>query len=240
MPTHSKPTDNLLLAALAPEAWERLLPSLERVPLQLHQSLHESGQTMDHAYFPTGALVSLMYFTEDGASAESAEVGKDGMLGVSLLMGGQSTCSRAVVQAAGESYRLPADVLLREFWRGGAVMRLLLRYTQALLTQTSQRAICNRHHSVSQQLARCLLLSLDHTEGGEIVTTQERIAERLGVRREGVNEGAYFLQKLGLIRYARGHISVLDRRGLERRACECYALVKNECHRLMATEPQAA
>jgi CRP-like cAMP-binding protein len=180
-----------------------------------------------------------MYFTENGESAESAVVGKDGMLGVSLLMGAQSTCSRAVVQAAGESFRIAADVLLREFWRGGAAMRLLLRYTQALLTQTSQRAICNRHHSLAQQLARCLLLSLDHTHGSEIVTTQERIAHRLGVRREGVTEGAYILQKLGLIRYARGHISVLDRRGLESRACECYALVKKECHRLLA-EPLAA
>jgi len=231
--------DNLVLAALPEAAWKRLEPSMERVRLELRQTLHDSGQNMDHAYFPTGALLSLMYFTEDGASAESAVVGSDGMLGVSLLMGGQSTSSRAVVQAAGESFRVPADVLLREFWRGGAVMRLLLRYTQALLTQTSQRAICNRHHSLAQQLAQCLLLSLDHTHGGEIVTTQERIADRLGVRREGVTEGAYILQKLGLIRYARGHISVLDRTGLEQRACECYAVVKNECRRLLA-EPLAA
>lgn len=239
MSAFSKPTDNLILAALPEDAWKRLEPAVERVQLRLQQTLHEPGQGADHAYFPTGALLSLMYFTENGASAESAVVGKDGMLGVSLLMGGQSTCSRAVVQAAGESFRIPADVLLREFWRGGGAMRLLLRYTQALLTQTSQRAICNRHHSLAQQLARCLLLSLDHTHGGEIVTTQERIADRLGVRREGVTEGAYILQKLGLIRYARGHISVLDRHGLERRACECYALVKRECHRLLA-EPQAA
>jgi CRP-like cAMP-binding protein len=206
---------------------------MEYAPLVRGQAVSGSGEAIDHAYFPTSAIVSMMYFTGSGASSESAVVGNDGMVGIALVMGGGSMCSHAVVQGEGEAYRVPAQVLLDEFHRGGETMRLLLRYTQALLTQVAQRAVCNRHHSLAQQLARCLLLTLDRTPGHEILTTQEVIANRLGVRREGVTEGAYFLQKLGLIRYTRGRITVLDREGLEGRACECYAVVKQECDRLL-------
>jgi CRP-like cAMP-binding protein len=237
MSTRSHPFDNHLLGALPLPEWHRLEPYVERVNLSLHQSLYESGQTMSHAYFPTTAIASLMYVTESGACAESAIVGKDGMLGVCLLMGGGSTCSRAVVNNAGEAFRIPARIIKDEFARGGATMNLLLRYTQALLTQTSQRAVCTRHHTIAQQVAFCLLLNLDRVEGPSFVMTQELIAQRLGVRREGVTEGAYMLQKMGLIQYSRGRITVLDRVGLESRACECYAVVRDECERLLpATE----
>ena len=227
------PRDNHLLGALPAESWARLAPHMEYAPLARGQAVYAAGEDMSHAYFPTSAIVSMMYFTDSGASSESAMVGNDGMVGIALLMGGGSMCSHAVVQGAGEAWRVPAQVLQDEFRRGGATMQLLLRYTQALLTQIAQRAVCNRHHSLAQQLARCLLLTLDRNPGGEILTTQEVIANRLGVRREGVTEGAYFLQKLGLIRYTRGRITVLDREGLESRSCECYAVVKQECNRLL-------
>lgn len=233
MSVHSHPFDNHLLSALPEAEWLRLEPHLERVNLSLHQSLYEPGQVLNHAYFPTTSILSCMYVTEAGASAESATVGKDGLLGVCLLMGGGSTSSRAVVHTAGEAYRVPARVIKEEFARGGATMHLLLRYTQALLTQTAQRAVCTRHHTIAQQVAFCLLLNLDRVEGDELVMTQELIAQRLGVRREGVTEGAYMLQKMGLIQYSRGRIRVLNRPGLERRACECYAVVRDECQRLL-------
>lgn len=229
----TEPRDNHLLGALPADVWQRLSPQMEHAPLARGQAIYATGEAMSHAYFPTSAIVSMMYFTDSGASSESAVVGNDGMVGIALLMGGGSMCSHAVVQGAGEAYRIPAQVLHEEFFRGGAAMQLLLRYTQALLTQIAQRAVCNRHHSLAQQLARCLLLTLDRNPGQEILTTQEVIANRLGVRREGVTEGAYFLQKLGLIRYTRGRITVVDREGLEGRACECYAVVKKECNRLL-------
>ena len=229
----TEPRDNHLLAALPADVWQRLAPHLEYAPLARGQAVYASGEAMSHAYFPTSAIVSMMYFTNSGASSESAVVGNDGVVGIALLMGGGSMCSHAVALGAGEAYRLPAQVLQDEFRRGGAAMKLLLCYTQALLTQIAQRAVCNRHHSLAQQLARCLLLTLDRNPGREILTTQEVIANRLGVRREGVTEGAYFLQKLGLIRYTRGRITVVDREGLEGRACECYAVVKQECERLL-------
>lgn len=233
MSTRSHPFDNHLLGALPLAEWHRLEPYIERVNLGLHQSLYESGQTMSHAYFPTTAILSCMYVTENGACAESSVVGKDGMLGICLLMGGGSTTSRAVVNTAGEAFRIPARIIKDEFARGGATMNILLRYTQALLTQTSQRAVCTRHHSIAQQVAFSLLLNLDRVEGNSIVMTQELIAQRLGVRREGVTEGAYMLQKKGLIQYSRGRITVLDREGLESKACECYGVVKDECDRLL-------
>ncbi len=233
MTSRSHPFDNHLLAALPLPEWHRLEPYVERVQLNLHQSLYESGQTMSHAYFPTSAIASLMYVTESGACAESAVVGRDGMLGVCLLMGGGSTSNRAVVNTAGEAFRLPARVIKDAFASAGATMNVLLRYTQALLTQTSQRAVCTRHHSIAQQVAFTLLLNLDRVDGESLVMTQELIAHRLGVRREGVTEGAYMLQKMGLIQYSRGRITVLDRAGLENRACECYAVVHDECERLL-------
>lgn len=233
MTVHSHPFDNHLLSALPEAEWLRLEPYLERVNLSLHQSLYEPGQVLNHAYFPTTSIVSRMYVTEAGASAESATVGNDGMVGVCLIMGGGSTSSRAVVHTAGEAYRVPARVIKEEFARGGATMQLLLRYTQALLTQTAQRAVCTRHHTIAQQVAFSLLLNLDRLAGDELVMTQELIAQRLGVRREGVTEGAYMLQKMGLIQYSRGRIRVLNRPGLERRACECYAVVRDECERLL-------
>ena len=229
----TEPRDNHLLGALPDDVWQRLAPHMEYAPMTRGQALYASGEALTHAHFPTSAIVSMMYFTDRGASLESAMVGNDGMVGLALLMGGGSMCSHAVVQVAGEAYRVPAHVLQDEFNRGGATLQLLLRYTQALLTQVAQRAVCNRHHSLAQQLARCLLLTLDRNPGREILTTQEVIANRLGVRREGVTEGAYFLQKLGLIRYTRGRITVVDREGLESRACECYAVVKQECNRLL-------
>ena len=227
------PKLNQLLAALPEPEWQRWQPELERVPMALGQVLYESGRAMSHAWFPTTAIVSLLYVMENGASAEIAVVGNEGIVGVSLFMGGGSTPSRGVVQSAGEGYRLRSNVMRAEFERAGPVMHLLLRYTQALITQMAQTAVCNRHHTLHQQLCRWLLLSLDRLEVNELVMTQELIANMLGVRREGVTEAALELQGLGLIRYARGHIKVLDRPGLERRACECYAVVKKEYDRLL-------
>ena len=232
-PPPAGPRSNRLLAALPAADYERLLPHLELVPLELGQVLHESGVAMRHVHFPATAIVSLLYVMEDGASAEIAVVGYDGMVGISLFMGGDSTPSRAIVQSAGLSYRLPASVLKQEFNRYGPAMHVLLRYTQALITQMAQTAVCNRHHSLDQQLCRWLLLSLDRLQGNELKMTQELIANMLGVRREGVTEGATRLQQAGLIRYARGHITVLDRAGLEARTCECYAVVRKEYDRLL-------
>lgn len=224
---------NLLLAALPETEWQRWLPELEAVDLPLGSVLYESGMTLGHVFFPTTAIVSLLYVMEDGASAEIAVVGREGIVGVSLFMGGESTPSRAVVQSAGKGFRLRAAVLKDEFKRSSPVLHLLLRYTQALITQMSQTAVCNRHHSLDQQLCRWLLLSLDRLDGDELLMTQELIANMLGVRREGVTEAALKLQKAGLIRYARGHITALDRQGLEARSCECYAVVKKEYDRLL-------
>lgn len=230
------PRDNYLLAALPEAEWQRWMPRLEHVDLPLGKVLYESGATLTHVYFPITAIVSLLYVLENGASAEIAVVGNEGIVGVSLFMGGGSTPSRAVVQSAGEGFRLSSELMKKEFERAGPVMHLLLRYTQALITQMSQTAVCNRHHSLDQQLCRWLLLSMDRLQGTELVMTQELIANMLGVRREGVTEGAMKLQKAGLIRYARGHIKVLDRPGLEERTCECYAVVKKEYDRLLPEE----
>ena len=227
------PKKNHLLASLAGDEWQRWLPLLEHVELPLGHVLYESGKTLSHVYFPTTAIVSLLYVLENGASAEIAVVGNEGLVGVSLFMGGGSTPSRAVVQSAGQGFRLKAKAMKDEFDRGGPVLHLLLRYTQALITQMAQTAVCNRHHSLDQQLCRWLLLSLDRLEGAELVMTQELIANMLGVRREGVTEGASKLQNAGLITYSRGHITVLDRPGLEQRTCECYLVVKKEYSRLL-------
>jgi CRP-like cAMP-binding protein len=228
------PKNNYLLAALPPEDWARWQPELEAVAMPLGQVLSESGVAMSHVYFPTTAIVSLLYVMEDGASAEIAVVGNEGMLGISLFMGGETTLSRSVVQSAGEGFRMRAQVLKNEFTRSGPVLHLLLRYTQALITQMAQTAACNRHHSLDQQLCRWLLLSLDRLQGNELVMTQELIANMLGVRREGVTEAALNLQRAGLIQYQRGRITVLDRAGLESRTCECYAVVRKEYERLLA------
>jgi CRP-like cAMP-binding protein len=231
MPTN--PKKNHLLAALAGQEWQRWQPMLEFVELPLGHVLCESGKTLNHVYFPTTAIVSLLYVMENGASAEIAVVGNEGLVGVSIFMGGGSTPSRAVVQSAGQGFRIKADLLKEEFEKGGPVLHLLLRYTQALITQMAQTAVCNRHHSLDQQLCRWLLLSLDRLQGSELVMTQELIANMLGVRREGVTEGALKLQSAGLISYSRGRINVLDRSGLEKRTCECYAVVKKEYDRLL-------
>jgi CRP-like cAMP-binding protein len=224
---------NLLLAALPNAELQRWLPQLEAVVMPLGQVLYESGATLSHVYFPTTAIVSLLYVMENGASAEIAVVGNEGIVGISLFMGGESTSSRAVVQSAGNGFRLKAQMMKTEFNRAGPVLHLLLRYTQALITQMAQTAVCNRHHSLDQQLCRWLLLSLDRLQNNELVMTQELIANMLGVRREGVTEGALKLQQDGLIRYSRGRITVLDRSGLEKRTCECYAVVKKEYDRLL-------
>ena len=229
----SNPLTNDLLASLPPAEWLRWQPQLELVELKLGQVLYESGSVMYHVYFPTNAIVSLLYVLEDGASAEIAVVGHEGVVGVSIFMGGESTPSRAVVQSAGWGFRLRSAVIKAEFNQSGPVMHLLLRYTQALITQMAQTAVCNRHHSLDQQLCRWLLLSLDRLTGNDLVMTQELIANMLGVRREGVTEGALKLQKAGLISYARGHIKILDRKGLEARTCECYDVVKKEYDRLL-------
>lgn len=233
MATPPDPRKNHLLATLPDAEWRRWLPQLESVDMPLGQVLYESGSTLSHVYFPTTAIVSLLYVMENGSSAEIAVVGNEGIVGISLFMGGESTPSRAVVQSAGQGWRLQAQMMKDEFNRAGPVLHLLLRYTQALITQMAQTAVCNRHHSLDQQLCRWLLLSLDRLQGNELVMTQELIANMLGVRREGVTEGALKLQKAGLIRYARGRITVLDREGLERRTCECYAVVKKEYERLL-------
>ena len=230
------PRQNQLLAALPDDEWQRWQPHLELAQLPLGTVLYESGGTLKNVYFPTTAIVSLLYVMENGDHAEIAVVGKEGLIGVSLFMGGGSTPSRAVVQSAGTGFRLNAVVMKEGFERGGPVMHLLLRYTQALITQMAQTAVCNRHHTLDQQLCRWLLLSLDRLPGNELTMTQELIANMLGVRREGVTEAAMNLQKAGLIRYSRGRISVLDRPGLERRSCECYAVVKKEYDRLLPFE----
>jgi CRP-like cAMP-binding protein len=224
---------NHLLAALPETVRDRWLPRLECAELALGDVVYESGATLGHVYFPTTAIVSLLYVMENGKSAEIAVVGNEGVVGVSLFMGGKSTPSRAVVQSAGTGLRLEAGIVEEEFNQGGPVLHLLLRYTQALLTQMAQTAVCNRHHSLDQQLCRWLLLSLDRLQSNELVMTQELIANMLGVRREGVTEGASRLQSAGLIRYVRGRIVVLNRAGLERRTCECYAVVKKEYDRLL-------
>ena len=226
------PTNNRLIAALPPAELRRWSTQLEWVDLPLGSVLCESGTTLEHVYFPTTAIVSLLYVMENGASAEIAVVGNEGVVGISLFMGGGSTPSRAVVQSAGEGFRLKAAVIKDEFNRA-PVLHLLLRYTQALITQMAQTAVCNRHHSLDQQLCRWLLLSLDRLNSSELVMTQELIANMLGVRREGVTEAALKLQKKDLIRYSRGRISVLDRPGLEALSCECYAVVKKEYDRLL-------
>ncbi len=224
---------NHLLAALPEAEWKRWYPSLERVQMPLGEVLYEPGVILNYVYFPLTAIVSLLYVMENGASGEIAVVGNEGIVGISLFMGGQSTSSRAVVQSAGIGCRLKAQLMKEEFDKSVPVLHLFLRYTQALITQMSQTAVCNRHHSLDQQLCRWLLLSLDRLHGDELVMTQELIANMLGVRREGVTEGALKLQKAGLIQYARGRITVLDRRGLEARTCECYAVVKREYDRLL-------
>ena len=222
------PAQNDLLAALGEGEAGRIFPNLELVELPLGESLYESGSQLAHVYFPTDCIVSLLYVMEDGASAEIAVVGHEGLVGVALFMGGETTPSRAVVQSAGHAYRLRGQWLKEEFGRNGAMQHLLLRYTQALLTQMSQTAVCNRHHSVDQQLCRWLLLSLDRLSSNELVMTQELIANMLGVRREGVTEAAGKLQAAGLIHYSRGRITVVDRPGLEARCCECYDVVRKE------------
>lgn len=228
------PDQNHLLAALPAAEMERLLPHLEAVPMLLGQMLYEPGGQLQHAYFPCSAIVSLHYVMDTGASAETAGVGNEGVVGISLFLGGNTTPSSAVVQTAGHGYRMPEKLLKAEFDRGGSLQRLLLLYTQALITQMFQTAACNRHHSVEQQLCRWLLLTIDRVPEQELVMTQELIASMLGVRREGVTEAARKLQHDGLIRYRRGHISVLTRTGLEARVCECYGVVKKELVRLMS------
>jgi CRP-like cAMP-binding protein len=224
---------NRLLAALPPDDWARWQTALEPVHLSLGQVLYESGVAMTHVYFPITSIVSLLYVLEDGASAEIAVVGNEGVVGISLFMGGETTPSRAVVQSAGLAFRLRGPLIKDEFSRSGPVLHLLLRYTQALITQMAQTAVCNRHHSLDQQLCRWLLLSLDRLQGMHLVMTQELIANMLGVRREGVTEAAGNLQRAGLLSYRRGHITVLDRAGLEQRTCECYAVVRKEYDRLL-------
>ncbi len=230
---------NQLLAALPDADFARWAPLLEPFDMPLGQVLHESGSPMAHVYFPTTSIVSLLYVLQNGASAEIAVVGNEGIVGVSLFMGGETTPSRAVVQSAGRGFRLKSQVLKSDFEKAGPVMHLLLRYTQALITQMAQTAVCNRHHSLDQQLCRWLLLSLDRLTGNSLVMTQELIANMLGVRREGVTEGSLKLQEAGLIRYSRGHIAVLDRKGLERRTCECYVVVKREYDRLLPARTAA-
>jgi CRP-like cAMP-binding protein len=231
-PPHS-PQQNNLLAAFSASEQERLYPHLQFVPMPLGSVLYESGDIQRYVYFPTDSIVSLLYVLADGASAEISVVGNEGLIGIALFMGGETTPSRAIVQSAGFAYRLVAQQLKDEFHRSGELQLLLLRYTQALITQMAQTAVCNRHHSVDQQLCRWLLLSLDRLSSNQLVMTQELIANMLGVRREGVTEAAGKLDKLGVIRYARGRITVLDRPKLEELCCECYAVVKKESDRLL-------
>jgi CRP-like cAMP-binding protein len=227
------PCQNHLFGNLPANVYARLLPHLELVNVPLGHVLYESGCNMQHVYFPTTAIISLLYVMENGATAEIAGVGNEGLVGISLFMGGETTPSRAVVQCAGHAYRLRAQLLKNEFELAGPMQHLLLRYTQALITQMAQTAVCNRHHSLDQQLCRWLLLALDRLPDNQITITQELIANMLGVRREGVTEAAGNLQKAGLIQYSRGHIIVLDRDGLQKRTCECYQVVKNEFNRLL-------
>jgi len=232
-PNPPSPQQNHLLAVLPKPESERLLPHLELVPLPLGKPLYESGDRLDHVYFPSTAIVSLLYELEDGASAEIAVVGNEGIVGIALFMGGDTMPNRAVVQSEGHAYRLDGRLLKQEFNRAGVLQHLLLRYTLAMLTQMAQTAVCNRHHSVDQQLCRWLLLSLDRLPANELSMTQELIANMLGVRREGVTEAAGKLQSAGLIHYSRGRITVLDRPGLEARVCECYDVVRKEFRRLL-------
>lgn len=234
MSSPPSPSQNHLLAALPTAEFEALAAHLELVPMRLGQMLYEPGGQLQHAYFPTTSIVSLHYVMESGASAETAGVGNEGMVGVSLFMGGDTTPSSAVVQTAGHAYRLERRLLKQEFERGGLLQRLLLRYTQALLTQMAQTAVCNRHHSLEQQLCRWLLLTLDRLPSNELVMTQELVASMLGVRREGITVAAGDLQRAGYISYRRGHIAVLNRSGLEASSCECYAVVKKELNRLLS------
>jgi CRP-like cAMP-binding protein len=231
------PLDNHLIAALSSEVHARLFPHLEPMTLTLGQVVYESGDAMRHVIFPTDSIVSLLYVMESGASAEISVVGNEGVIGVAIFMGGESTPSRAIVQSAGHAFRMPAKLLMIEFNRHGELLQLMLRYTQALLTQMAQTAVCNRHHTIDQQLARWLLLSLDRLNGPNLVMTQELIANMLGVRREGVTEAARKLQKLGVIEYSRGHITVLNRPRLERLVCECYEVVRKETQRLLPYMP---
>jgi len=231
-PNKPSPEHNYLLAALSPAERDRVLPHLRLVPMPLGWALYESGGQMHYLYFPTTSIVSLLYVLESGASAEISVVGNEGLIGIALFMGGGTTPSRAIVQSAGHAYRLPGQHLKDEFHRNGGLQLLLLRYTQALITQMAQTAVCNRHHSVDQQLCRWLLLSLDRLRSNKLVMTQELIANMLGVRREGVTDAAGKLQKLGVIRYSRGQITVLDRPHLEQLCCECYAVVKRETDRI--------
>lgn len=227
------PQQNHLLEALPEADYVRIQPMLEHITMPLGQTLYESGEQLQHVYFPTTSIVSLLYVLESGASAEIAVVGNEGILGISLFMGGETTPSQAVVQSAGYAYRMRGSLLKQEFNRGGPMMHLLLRYTQALITQMTQTAVCNRHHSIEQQLCRWLLLSLDRLSADDLNMTQELIANMLGVRREGVTEAAGRLQRAGLIEYSRGHIRVLDRPKLEKQVCECYQVVKKEFDRLL-------
>ena len=232
-PHQADPLKNHLLASLPDTSWQRWRSALEWVDMPLGYVLYESGTTLQYVYFPVTSIVSLLYVMENGASTEIAVCGKEGLVGISLFMGGGSTPSRAVVQSAGYGFRLTAQIMRDEFNQAGPVLHLLLRYTQALITQMSQTAVCNRHHSLDQRLCRWLLFSMDRLEGNELMMTQELIGNMLGVRREGVTESALKLQNLGLIRYTRGRITVLNRPGLERRTCECYAVVKAEYDRLL-------
>ncbi|OLO02870.1 Crp/Fnr family transcriptional regulator [Salinicola socius] len=234
MPELPRPQQNLLLAALPHESKKRLVDHLELVSLPLGKVMYESGETMRYVYFPTDSIISLLYVMESGASAEISVVGNEGVVGIALFMGGESTPSRAIVQSGGYAFRLLGQRLKDEFNRHGEMLVLMLRYTQALITQMSQTAVCNRHHSIDQQLCRWLLLSLDRLPDNQITMTQELIANMLGVRREGVTEAAGKLQKLGVIEYRRGHITVLDRPRLEQLSCECYAVVKKETDRLLS------
>jgi CRP-like cAMP-binding protein len=234
LPARPSPNQNRLLAALPTADFERLAPHLEAVPMLLGDCLYEPGGRLQHVYFPTTAIVSLLIVLESGASAEIAGVGNEGVVGMALFMGGGTTPSTAVVQTAGRGYRLQPRPLMDDFNRGGLMQRLLLRYTQALLTQMCQTAACNRHHSIEQQLCRWLLLTLDRLPSNELVMTQELVASALGVRREGITEAAGNLQRAGVIRYRRGHISVVTRSGLESRACECYAVLRKELGRLLS------
>jgi len=233
MPTRSDPNQNHLLAALSPAERERIYPHLQLVPLPLGKVIYESGDVMGHVYFPTDSIVSLLYVLADGASAEISVVGNEGLVGITLFMGGETTPSQAIVQSAGFAYRLIGQLIKEEFHRNGGMQLLLLRYTQTLIMQMAQTAVCNRHHSVDQQLCRWLLLSLDRLGSNTLTMTQELIANMLGVRREGVTDAAGKLQKLGVIQYARGRITVLDRPQLEQLCCECYAVVKKETDRLL-------
>jgi CRP-like cAMP-binding protein len=240
MPAMHSPQQNNLLAALPAAELELLAVHLELVPMRLGDMLYGPDEQLRHAYFPTTSIVSLHYVMESGASAETAGVGNEGVVGVSLFMGGDTTPSSAVVQTAGNAYRLPRQILKEEFNRGAALQGLLLRYTQALITQMAQTAVCNRHHSVEQQLCRWLLLTLDRLSGNELIMTQELVANMLGVRRVGVTEAAGNLQRAGYISYRRGHIAVLDRSGLEQHTCECYAVVKKELSRLLSDVSDAS